>query len=130
VLQNTPADHRVTTARLDNQRSKITSKPRKPVIAATSTYGKRLRDLMELYAEALGGWSELSDIAAANVRTAAELTVLAEKARHEALRAENPLDPDLLIRLQNAASRAVRDLGLGRKREATAPPLRDRLVAS
>jgi len=102
----------VTAPRLDNQRSKLTSKPRKPVIAATSTYGKRLRDLMELYAETLGGWSKLSDIAAANVRTAAELTVLAEKARHEALRAENTFDPDLLIRLQNAASRAVRDLGI------------------
>jgi hypothetical protein len=127
MLQNTAADHRVTTARLDNQRSKITSKPRKPVLAATSTYGKRLRDLMELYAEALGGWSKLSDITAANVRKAAELTALAERARHEALRNGVGVDQwDQLIRLENLAARSVKALGLDqRRREQTGPTLEE-----
>jgi hypothetical protein len=127
MFENTSADHRVTAARLDNQRSKITSRPRKPVIAATSTYGKRLRDLMELYAEALGGWSKLSDITAANVRKAAELTALAERARHEALRNGVGIDQwDQLIRLENLAARSVKALGLDqRRREQTGPTLEE-----
>jgi len=61
------------------------------------------------------------------VRRAAELTVLAEKARHEALRAETPFDPDLLVRLDNSAARAVRDLGLDQRREPAKLSLRELL---
>jgi hypothetical protein len=116
TLENPSVDHRSTTPRARNQRSRITNLPHKPVIAATSTYGKRLRDVMEFYASALGGWAGLSDIAAASVRKAAELTVLAEQARHEALR-NGCSDPDQLIRLENLAARAVRRLGINLRHE-------------
>jgi hypothetical protein len=58
---------------------------------------------------------------AMNVRKAAELTALAEKARADALRDGN-VDPLALVRLDGAANRAVRALELDRKRDQ--PPER------
>ncbi len=87
------------------------------VIDGRSQLGRRLQDLAESFAAQLGGWAGMSDMLAANVRRAAELSTLAEQTRAEALRAGN-VDPLALVRLEGAATRAVRALGLDRlKRE-------------
>jgi hypothetical protein len=85
-------------------------------IDGRSQLGRRLRDLAENFAAQLGGWPALSDTMTAAIRRAAELTALAEKTRAEALRNGN-FDPLVLVRLEGAASRAVRALALDRKRE-------------
>jgi hypothetical protein len=88
------------------------------VIDGRSELGRRLRDLAETFAARLGGWAALSDALAANVRKAAELSALAEQARADALRNGN-VDPVALVRLEGAASRAVRALHLDRRPERT-----------
>jgi hypothetical protein len=97
------------------------------VISGRTALGRRVRDLAESYASQLGGWLALSDTMAANVRKAAELTSLAEQSRAEALRNGN-VDPLALVRLEGAATRAVRALGLDCKREPERPSLAEHLA--
>ena len=94
-------------------RARISNKPHRMVIDGRSQLGRRLQDLAESFAAQLGGWAGMSDMLAANVRRAAELSTLAEQTRAEALRAGN-VDPLALVRLEGAATRAVRALGLDR----------------
>ena len=112
----TPIEHRTSAPRARNQYSRITNSPQRPAISGRTALGKRLRDLAEFYAEALGGWATLSVTQAAAVRRCAELCALSEKARADALQQGN-VDPIALVRLEGAASRAQRALHLDRKRE-------------
>jgi hypothetical protein len=89
------------------------------VLDGRSELGRRIRDLANAFADQLGGWPGLSETMAANVRKAAELCGLAERARAEALRSGN-VDPLALVRLDGAANRAVRALGLDKQREPAA----------
>jgi hypothetical protein len=96
-------------------RARVTNRPSK--FDGRSELGRRVRDLANGFAEQLGGWPALSDTLAANVRKAAELTALAEKARADALRDGNATPTILLmVRLEGAANRAVRALQLERRR--------------
>lgn len=81
------------------------------VVSGRTATGRRLRDLADGFAEVLGGWSKLDNTAAANVRRAAELTVLAEQSRAHALR-HGCTDFTGLTRLEGYADRAVKALGL------------------
>jgi len=81
------------------------------VLDGRSETGRRIGDFAESFAAALGGWAVLTDMQAANVRKAAELSALAEQSRAEALR-NGCDDPVGLARLDGVASRAVRALGL------------------
>jgi hypothetical protein len=129
-MENTLPERSPAAKRAPTTRSKLTNRPRKQVISGNSAQGRRLLDLADAFAERLGGWSALSDMAAANVRKTAELTALAEQARRNALR-NGCADPDQLIRLENAAARAVKALGIDRKREpAAAPSLSEYLRSS
>jgi hypothetical protein len=67
--------------------------------------------LVDALAGTLGGEAALSDVAAMAVRRAAELLTLAELARADMLNGK-PTDMLALVRLEGAASRAVRVLGL------------------
>ena len=98
------------------------------VIDGRSQLGRRLHDLAENFACQFGGWAGMSDMMAANVRRAAELTALAEQTRAEALRDGN-VDPLAVVRLEGAATRAVRALGLDRKRPEPPPSGIEELVA-
>ncbi len=89
--------------------------------------GRRLHDLAASFAVQLGGWSVLSETMAANVRKAAELSALAEQTRADALRNGN-VEPLALVRLDGAATRAVRALGLDRKRSPIGPTLGEYLA--
>jgi hypothetical protein len=100
-----------TGVRPTNNRSRISNRPRRMAIDGRSQLGRRLHDLAQDFAAQLGGWPGLSDTAAANVRRAAELTALAEQKRAEALQ-DGSVDPVGLVRLEGAAGRAVRALGL------------------
>src|SRR5262249_52322432 len=117
------ADHHRTAPRARNQNSRITNQPQRPVISGRTALGRRVRDLAEGFAEALGAWPKLSNTQAAAVRRAAEMIALAEQARHQALR-DGVVDPDQLIRLENLAARSVKALNLDRRRREVDPPSR------
>jgi hypothetical protein len=91
-------------------------------------WGRRIRALRDGYAARLGGWEALDHVTADAVRRAAELTVLAEKLRHDALRDCN-VDPYVLARLENSASRAVRELMLDHPRDKPKPQTLDQWMA-
>jgi hypothetical protein len=89
--------------------------------------GRRIADLVRAYLKGLGGPADVGR--QAEVIAAAELQVLAEEARAAALRQSGAVDLDQVVRVQGAADRAIRRLGLDRKREAAAPSLAEHLAA-
>jgi hypothetical protein len=91
--------------------------------------GRRVRDLAESFALQFGGWSALNDMQAAAVRRAAELGALAEKSRRDALLGGACNDPLALARLEGVAARALRALGLDKRREPTGPTLHEYFAA-
>jgi hypothetical protein len=110
-VENAPAEHHAAKHRPSNYRSRLTSKPQRPVVSQCTALGKRLRDLADAFAERLGGWPALSVTTAAAVRKAAELVAIGEQMRRDALR-NGCTDPDALLRFEGCASRAVKQLGL------------------
>lgn len=87
--------------------------------------GRRIADLFRGYMAALDNPSDA--ITQANVLTAAELKVAAEDARKRLLNGEGA-DVDDLVRLENAASRAVKALGIKPGAEHKAPSLAEHLA--
>jgi hypothetical protein len=74
---------------------------------------RRRRDLVEAFVRALGGPEAVSDLTLVQVRKASELVALAEATRAAALTGGlQGLDISGLIKIENAAARAVRLLGL------------------
>jgi hypothetical protein len=114
------ADGTAIVTRPPTTRSRVTNRPGKMVLDGRTALGRRILDLANAFAARLGGWSALSDTAAADVRRAAELTGLAEQARADALRSGN-VDPIALARIEGVADRATRRLKLPQAegREAT-----------
>jgi len=106
------------------QRARRTNDPFSEFDTNTSR-GRRLADLTRAYLQALGNPPEIERQAEAIA--AAELQVLAEEARALALKQVGHADLDQVIRLQGAADRAVRKLGLNRRREPESLSLRERL---
>jgi hypothetical protein len=90
-------------------------------ISVNTARGRRTADLVAAYLQALGNPPEIER--QAEVIAAAELQVLAEEARAQALKQVGHADLDQVIRLQGAADRAVRKLGLDRPRDAPSKPL-------
>jgi hypothetical protein len=76
--------------------------------------GKRIRGLADGLAVKLGGWSALSMVQASAVRRAAEMAILAQDARQRRLRGDETISLEDLVRLDAAADRALRRLGLGK----------------
>jgi hypothetical protein len=116
VLQNGISERTSTAPRPVNNRAKLTNNPRRIPVSGRSALGRRIHDLADGYAAALGGWSGLSDLMTGNIRKAAELVALSEQTRADALRNGN-VDPLALVRLDGAANRAVRALMLDHPRE-------------
>ena len=75
--------------------------------------------MVEAFTAELGGESALSPVVLMHVRRAAELLTMAEMARAAMLNGQ-PTDMLALVRLEGAASRAVRGLGL--RTEPARPP--------
>jgi hypothetical protein len=107
------------------QRARRTNDPL-ATIETNTARGRRIADLVRAYLKALGNPTDIERQAA--VIAAGELQVLAEEARAAALKSGSP-DLDQVVRVQGAADRAVRRLGI--KPGAAAPQLsmRERLIA-
>ncbi len=91
------------------QRARRTNDPL-AAISTNTARGRRVADLVRAYLRALGNPANIEQQAA--VIAAAELQVLAEEARAAALKKAGHADLDQVIRVQGAADRAVRRLGL------------------
>jgi hypothetical protein len=104
--------------------------PRRIVrIDGRSKPAKRAKELAASFVAQLGD-AALDAATSAAVQKAAELVVVAEEIRAKALRGE-AVDFTALIKIENAARRAVADLGLDRKRpSAPAMTLADYLDAN
>jgi hypothetical protein len=91
------------------QRARRTNDPLADINMNTAR-GRRTADLVRAYMRAAGNPKEPER--QATVITAAELQVLAEEARAAALAGTGTVDLDQVIRVQGAADRAVRRLGI------------------
>jgi hypothetical protein len=90
------------------QRARRTNDPL-ATIETNTARGRRIADLVRAYLKALGNPTDIERQAA--VIAADELQVLAEEARAAALKSGSP-DLDQVERVQGAADRAVRRLGI------------------
>lgn len=91
---------------------------------------RRRRELIDVYATALGGPLGLSEGQLIDVRKAAELTALAEQARAKAMRegTGDAAELSAMIRLESTAARAVRALDIKAAAASNSVvPLRERL---
>jgi hypothetical protein len=116
-----PSSSRSRTVELPSrQRARRTNDPFANIETNTAR-GRRVADLVRAYLRALDNPADIERQAA--VIAAAELQVLAEEARTGALKGHADLDQ--VIRLQGAADRAVRRLGV--KPGKAAVPAEDEL---
>jgi hypothetical protein len=100
------------TSRTDvgpRQRARRTNNPLADIDTNTAR-GRRTADLVRAYLAILGNPAEIERQAA--IIAAAELQTLAEEARTAALRDAGHADLDRVVRMQGAADRAVRRLGI------------------
>jgi hypothetical protein len=84
------------------------------VVDARSPIGRRRRELVRIYTAALGGPTALTDGQLIDIRKAAELVALAEqmRARAMAIGTGGAAELSAMVRLESAATRAVRSLGV------------------
>jgi hypothetical protein len=90
---------------------------------------RRRRELIDIYATALGGDQSLNEGQRLDIRKAAELTALAERARARAMRegVADAAELSAMVRLESTAARAVRVLNIRPQDGNRIVPLRDRL---
>jgi hypothetical protein len=115
AAKNTMQSTRSATAKSSHaNRARISNDPR--CLAGhtgRSPAGRRRRDLVSFFVDALGGTDNVTPVQVTDVRRAAELTALAEEIRAKALcEGTGAVDLAALVRLEGAASRAVRALGI------------------
>ena len=92
-------------------------------IDGRTVVARRRRELIDIYAKALGGASALNEGQFVDIRKAAELTSLAEQSRARAMRGiMNAGEISAMIRLESTASRAVRALNIQQSAERTNLP--------
>jgi len=96
----------------------------RPRLAVPPRYsrGRRILELADALASAAGGWDGLTTLQAAAVRRAAELVTIAEAARAKHLQGDQSISLEDLIRLDGAADRAVRRLGIRSGAESAPRP--------
>jgi hypothetical protein len=113
LAQRKPATGRLTREQKMG-RSKTTNKPGYLAPLTPLRQTRRRRDLINLFIAALGGPDAVTDLTLVAVKRAAELTCASERARALILTSPSVLATDLemLSRLEGAASRAVRALGI------------------
>jgi hypothetical protein len=107
------------------QRARRTNDPLASLDTNTAR-GRRVADLVRAYLTALGNPGDVDRQAA--VIAAAELQVLAEEARTAALKAPGSADLDQVVKIQGAADRAVRRLGI-KPGAPKGPTLQEHLAA-
>jgi hypothetical protein len=102
----------------------MTNSPlRRRGLDSRSRTGRRRADLIALYSAALGGQDHITEGQLADIVRAAELVAVAEEARFVALtKGGGAVDLVGLVRIEGAADRAVRRLGI----KAEPPPAKAR----
>jgi len=128
ALRHIPADQRAHLRAVDAglpppaQRARRTNRP---IAAGNTAISRRVADLTRAYLTALGNPTDVA--LQAQAVAAAEMVALAELMRERALQGDE-IDLGELVRLQGAADRAVRKLGIiERKREPAPIDLDDHL---
>ncbi len=91
-----------------------------------SQQGRRHRDLVLIFMDALGGVDAVSDLRLVEVRKAAELTAAAEVVRADVLAGKSS-DISALVKIEGEARRAVRSLGI-KPGKSSAPSLAEHLA--
>jgi hypothetical protein len=84
------------------------------ILDGRTMVARRRRELIDVYAAALGGPAALSEGQQIDIRKAAELTALAEQARARAMREglTDAAEMSAMVRLESTAARAVRSLNI------------------
>jgi hypothetical protein len=127
VFDTDPSSPRPTTAEpVKRLRARRTNDPFANLDMNTAR-GRRTADLVRAHLIALGNPSEIERQAA--VIAAAEMQVLAEEARTAALREGPTADLDRVVRMQGAADRALRRLGIRPGAEPKPPSLAEHLAS-
>ena len=98
--------------------------PRGSRIDGRTTPARRAKALVAKFVAELGGPSMVGAVQMLKIERAAQLTVAAECLRAAALRGEE-VDPLGLVRIENLAGRALRDLQARTKCEPAGPSLAD-----
>lgn len=106
-----------------NNRSRATNRPlRLRGLHSQSIDGRRRCDLINSYVAALGGEANVPPLRMAQVLKAAELVAIAENLRRKSLIGE-PVDLSELIRIENLAGRAEKQLNLSAPSARKGPTL-------
>lgn len=112
-------------------RARASNNPRRlEGLDGRSAHGRRRRDVIDGFVAALGGPDRVTDPMMSDVVRAADLTLLAERARADALRGGAEINVGDLVRLEGARDRAVRRLNLASNgQHPSAVPTVDELFA-
>jgi hypothetical protein len=109
AVADTPPSRQRGAELPSRQRARRTNDPLANLDMNTAR-GRRVADLVRAYLHALGNPSDVDRQAA--IIAAAEMQVLAEEARASALKQPGTIDLDQVVKIQGAADRAVRRLGI------------------
>ena len=119
VLQNRPASvaepppgRAAGDLRPAALRARATNDPLHGRASRNTAQGRRIGDLFDAYLRAMG--NPVDALAQANALAAAELKVATEDARAKLLAGGN-IDPDQVVKLEGAAARAERKLGIAHR---------------
>jgi hypothetical protein len=94
-------------------RARASNNPRRlEGLDGRSAQGRRRRDVIDGFVAALGGPDCVNDAMMSDLARAADLTILAARARENHLLGGTQISVSHLIRLEGAADRAVRRLNL------------------
>jgi hypothetical protein len=113
-VENASAVRHGSEGRPPRLRAAVTNRPlRRRGLDSRSRTGRRRADLITLYSAALGGQDRITEGQLADIVRAAELVAVAEEARFAALtKGGGAVDLVGLVRIEGAADRAVRRLGI------------------
>jgi hypothetical protein len=126
VLENSPASQTEMSVKSASGQSSIGGEIGR--VDGRSAVARRAKLRTAAFVAALGGPDVVDDILLAKVQRAAELSVLAERARIAALQGE-AVALDDVVRVERLAELAVRRLGIDKQqREPARVPLRERLA--
>ena len=123
----------MTTAAIaaSKTRARASNNPRRlEGLDGRSAHGRRRRDVIDGLITALGGPDRVTDPVMSDVVRAADLTLLAERARADALRGGTEVSVSDLIRLEGARDRAVRRLNLPSDGKTLAGPSLEDIFAA
>jgi hypothetical protein len=111
-------------------RSRTTNQPHRLAgVDGRTSEGRRRRDLIATYVAATGGPDQASPALMNDITRAVDLVLIAERTRAKALRG-GAIDLSALTRIEGAADRAVRRLGIKSVATGPKPPTLEEYLAA